>query len=73
MVNGTDVGELVPQEVYSRGGGYCDGGGDIRFMQATAKTAMRRALGIRLRGGQGETVTRDAMVRQKIKGEVYAY
>ena len=27
MVNGTDVGELVPQEVYSRGGGYCDGGG----------------------------------------------
>jgi hypothetical protein len=25
-------------------------------MQATAKTAMRRVLGIRLRGGQGETL-----------------
>jgi hypothetical protein len=24
-----DVGELAPQEVYSRGGGDCDGGGDI--------------------------------------------
>ena len=23
------VGELVPQEVYSRGGGYCGGGGGI--------------------------------------------
>jgi hypothetical protein len=30
----------------------------FRFMQATAKTAMRRVslLGIRLRGGQGETL-----------------
>ena len=36
-----------------RGGGDCDGG-DFRFMQATAKTAMRRVLGIR--GGQGETL-----------------
>ena len=26
---GSDVGELVPQEVYSRGGGDSDGGGDI--------------------------------------------
>jgi hypothetical protein len=26
---GSDVGELVPQEVYSRGGGDCDGGGNI--------------------------------------------
>ena len=28
----------------------------FRFMQATAKTAMRRVLGIRIRGGQGETL-----------------
>ena len=29
LTPGSDVGVLVPQEVYSRGGGYCDGGGDI--------------------------------------------
>ena len=48
------MGELVPQEVYPRGGGDCDGAATFRFMQATAKTAMRRVLGIR--GGQGETL-----------------
>jgi hypothetical protein len=26
---GSDVSELVPQEVYARGGGNCDSGGDI--------------------------------------------
>ena len=69
---GSDVGELVPQEVYPRGGGDCDGGpATFRFMQATAKTAMRRVLGIR--GGQGETLVPPTAVAGGDEGFVFEF
>jgi hypothetical protein len=43
----------------------------FRFMQATAKTAMRRVLGIR--GGQGETLVPPTAVAGGDEGFVYLY
>ena len=43
----------------------------LRFMQATAKTAMRRALGIR--GGQGETLVPPTAVAGGDEGFVFEF
>ena len=43
----------------------------FRFMQATAKTAMRRVLGISLRGGQGETLVPPTAVAGGDEGFVF--
>ena len=43
----------------------------FRFMQDTAKTAMRRVLGIRLRGGQGETLVPPTAVAGGDEGFVF--
>jgi hypothetical protein len=48
----------------------------FRFMQATAKTAMRRVLGIRLRGirgGQGETLVPPTAVTGGDEGFVFDF
>ena len=45
----------------------------FRFMQATAKTAMRRVLGIRLCGGQGETLVPPTAVAGGDKGIVFEF
>ena len=45
----------------------------FRFMQATAKTAMRRVLGISLRGGQGETLVPPTAVAGGDEGFVFEF
>ena len=66
------VGELVPQEVYSRAAvGIAMAAATFRFMQATAKTAMRRVLGIR--GEQGETLGPPTAVAGGDEGFVFEF
>jgi hypothetical protein len=45
----------------------------FRFMQATAKTAMRRVLGICVRGGQGETLVPPTAVAGGDEGFVFEF
>ena len=45
----------------------------FRFMQATAKTAMGRVLGISLRGGQGETLVPPTAVAGGDEGFVFEF
>jgi hypothetical protein len=45
----------------------------FRFMQATAKMAMRRVLGICIRGGQGETLVPPTAVAGGDEGFVFEF
>jgi hypothetical protein len=66
------VGELVPHRKFTHAAvGIAMAAATFRFMQATAKTAMRRVLGIR--GRQGETLVPPTAVAGGDEGFVFEF
>ena len=66
------MGELVPHRKFTHAAvGIAMAAATFRFMQATAKTAMRRVLGIR--GGQGETLVPPTAVAGGDEGFVFEF